>query len=111
MKDFSILLSHILESIELIELFLKDETYESFYTSREKQDAVTRRLEIIGEVVRNLPKEILDQKPEISWKGIVAMRNLLIHEYFDVSIKQVWLVVVQDLKPLKKAVQELLQAL
>ena len=111
MKDPKILLAHILESIECIEASIATVNDEGFYSSVEKQDAVERRLAIIGEVVRNLSVELKEKYSEIPWKNIAAMRNLLIHEYFDVSLKQVWIAVTVDIPKLKKVVQEMIQAL
>ncbi|MFT7184283.1 MAG: hypothetical protein ACI9QC_000621 [Oceanicoccus sp.] len=58
MKEPSVLLGHILDSIEFIESFTKGVDFESFSQNVEKQDAVQRRSEIIGEAVKNLPSEL-----------------------------------------------------
>ena len=54
------------------------------------QDAVLRRLEIIGEAVRNLSDELKENHPEIFWNKAMATRNILIHNYFGVDLKIVW---------------------
>ncbi|CAB3289245.1 protein of unknown function [Methanocaldococcus lauensis] len=60
-KDVKVYLNHILESIELIEEYTEDKSEEEFFTSKFLQDAVIRRLEIIGEAVKNLPTEFKDK--------------------------------------------------
>ena len=55
-KDTLIFLKHILESIALIEDYVKDTTEEKFLSNPQQQDAVTRRIEIMGEAIKNIPK-------------------------------------------------------
>lgn len=75
-------LEHILESIGLIEEYLSGATKEEFFNSVKLQDLAARRLEIIGEAVKNLPQELKDRYQDIPWKEISGMRDKLIHEYF-----------------------------
>jgi uncharacterized protein with HEPN domain len=106
MKKTNILLSHILESIHDIQSYIKDLTKEDFLASKEKQDSVNRRLEIIGEAVRNLPDEFKSKHEEISWVEIVGMRNNLIHEYFGVDLPLVWDTIAIDIPKLQAFVEE-----
>ena len=107
-KDPQVFLKHILESIEAIEDYSKDFHEELFMINREKQDAIIRRVEIIGEAVKNLPEDFKKAHPEISWEEINAMRNKLIHEYFGVDLSLIWQVVKKDLNPLKEQIKKLL---
>jgi len=74
----------------------------------DKQDAVQRRLEIIGEAVKNLPEDLRITYSEVPWKSIAAMRDLLIHEYFEVSLKQVWITATRDIPALKVEILKIL---
>ena len=98
-----------MESIKLIERYTKNVSKEKFLVSRETQDAVVRRLEVIGEVARNLPEESKQLNSKIAWRKIIAMRNLLIHEYFGVDLKLVWAVVKNNLPEFKKRIKEILE--
>lgn len=69
--------------------------------------AVLREIGIIGEAVNALP-EAITVKPEISWRQIAAMRNFLIHEYFNIDAAVVEDVIANDLDPLGTAVEALL---
>ncbi len=103
-KDPTVYLEDIAESIGRIEEYTRDFTLETFIGSTESQDAVMRRLEIIGEAVKNLPISLRTSYPDVPWKQIAGMRDVLIHEYAGVVLDRVWNVVVSDLPPLKATV-------
>ena len=106
-KDPIILLAHIKESIGWIYKDIATITEEEFYENVLIQDAVMRRIEVIGEAVRNLPIEFKKSHPNIPWQDIADMRNKLIHEYFNVDIELVWEVIQKDLPPLEKYISKL----
>ena len=107
MKDEAVYLKHILDAIEKIESYTSGGR-KTFFQNTLIQDAVIRNLEIIGEAVRNLPAEFRRRHPEIPWRGIAALRNVLIHEYFGVELEIVWRVVKRRLPSLKRYVEMLL---
>ncbi len=69
---------------------------------------VVHHLRVIGEAARALPDDVRARAPEIPWSDVVAMRNVLVHEYFIVDVETVWSVLQKDLAPLRAAVQRLL---
>jgi len=107
MEQPTVYLNDILESIEKIENYLNGLTAMSFENNSAMQDAVMRRLEIIGEAVKHLPEEMKNIYPNILWKDIAGMRDVLIHEYAGVQIERVWRTAKDDLPSLKQAVLEL----
>jgi len=98
-------LQDILESIEYIQQFLDGVSEEEFYKNVEKQDAVLRRLEIIGEAVKHLPGEIRKNHSDIPWRQIAGMRDIIIHEYFGITLEMVWIVATEDILDLKAKVE------
>jgi uncharacterized protein with HEPN domain len=79
-----------------------------FFGSRMTRDAVVRNIEIIGEAVKRLPQEVTDRAPEIPWKRVAGMRDVIVHDYFAIDDEIVWSVVVRDLPKLREAIDRLL---
>ena len=107
-KDPEVFLLHIIESICLIEEYSYGMNESSFYKNRSVQDCVIRRLEIIGEAVKNLPVQFKTKHLDIPWKKIAGMRDILIHEYFDVDLSLTWVVVKQEIPMIKKKIEVML---
>jgi uncharacterized protein with HEPN domain len=107
-KDPKVFLEHIMDSILLIEEYAKNVSQAEFFKNRHLQDAIIRRLEIIGEAVKNLPMTFRSKNPKIPWKQIAGMRDILIHEYFDVDLMLTWKVVKQELPMIKKSLSSIL---
>ena len=108
-RNLKIFLKDILESIERIEHYTEGKTDEEFLDDYEKQDAVMKRLEVIGEAAKNIPEKLKAENPKIPWKQISGMRDVLIHEYFGVVMKRVWDTAKNDIPKLKKKTSELLE--
>ncbi|HUX35676.1 MAG TPA: DUF86 domain-containing protein [Candidatus Paceibacterota bacterium] len=106
-----IFLDHILESIEAAEGYACGVSFEEFLKSLKDQDAVIRRIEIIGEAVKNLPETLKNKYTDIPWRKIAGMRDVLVHEYFDLDIKTTWDTVQNDLPEFKKQIQKILNEL
>lgn len=104
--DLRVYIEDVLESIEKIEEYIKPITEKDFYKNTQVQDAVLRQLEVIGEAVKNMPFEFRDKYPEIPWKKIAGIRDILIHQYFGVSLERTWKVVKEDIIDLKNKIIE-----
>ena len=90
----------ILESAKIALDYVFDKTWDEFHEDMQMQDAVVRRIEIVGEAARRISQETRDKYPQIPWREMTSMRNLVIHEYDVVDINQVWDTVQNKLPPL-----------
>lgn len=108
MKDYSIYLKDIIINIEAAQLFIKGMTFEQFVENTMTNYAVVRCLEIIGEASKHVPSSVRKKYPDIPWQTIVGTRNVIVHEYANVDLAEVWKTVLNDLPPLKKQVKKIL---
>ena len=108
-KDPTVFLKHILECINLIEEYSKNLSQADFKGNVELQDAIIRRLEIIGEAARNLPDEFKTSYSDTQWRQIIAARNILAHFYFGIDLNTIWNIVKNDLPQLKEQVESMLE--
>ena len=109
-KDPRIFLGHILDCVADIEEYVETISQHDFLHDKKTQDATMRKLQIIGEAVKNLPLPFRKKHTEIDWKEIAGMRDILIHEYFGIHLKIVWTTIKKDLPKLKKAILELVSS-
>ena len=108
MRDDSLYLRHILNSIKRIEGYASVGR-ERFLAESHWQDAIIRQLEVIGEASKQLSAELKAANPEVPWRRIAGLRDVLIHQYFGVDLDVVWGVVQRDLPLLKDNVLEIIR--
>jgi len=90
---------------------VKGFSYEQFERSRLVQDAVIREITIIGEAARRISSSLKEANPEIPWSSIIGMRNILIHEYFEIDVPEVWKTVQADLPVLKMQLSQIVRSM
>ncbi len=94
------LLHDVLESARLAVSYVEGRTLPEFLDDIQLQDAVIRRLEVIGEAANQLTDQSASELSDIPWREMVGMRNVLIHQYGEVDPSVVWETVQRDLPPL-----------
>jgi uncharacterized protein with HEPN domain len=106
-KDDRFFLLHIRDAVDSIRAYTTSGRA-AFFADKRTQDAVIRNLEIIGEATKRLTAATTSQRPEIPWKRVSGLRDVLIHNYFGVNLDAVWEVVESRLAELAQAVEALL---
>jgi uncharacterized protein with HEPN domain len=106
-KDDRVYLEHIRDALDDIAMYASAGRA-AFFADRMRQDATLRKLEVIGQAVKNLSDGARSRQPQIPWKQIAGMRDKVIHDYFGVNLEIVWAVVEKDLPQLTNAIRDLL---
>jgi len=106
LRDAGYLLD-ILEAARVASGYILGKTKEEFLRDSQCQDAVIRRLEIIGEAARRVSEPTRQRISQIPWVAMIRMRNLMIHEYDDVDLQVVWDTVQEHLPHLIKTLEPL----
>jgi len=110
-RSAEILLRDILQASDLLAQYTSGLTLEEFTENTEKQDAVARRLESIGEAVKGLPQDLRDRYPEVPWRDIAGARDVLVHEYFRIDLDLAWEMVKVDIPDLAERIRRILEDL
>lgn len=110
-RDVRLYLEDIQSSCKKILKYTENLGFEGFIKDDRTYDAVIRNLEIIGEAVRNVPEPIRSRHPEIDWRAIAALRNIVAHEYFGLKDEIIWDVVRSKVNPLLVSVNTILSEL
>lgn len=110
MSKDNALLDDILQAAKAIQRFTRGVSLDQFKANEEKYEAVNRKFEIIGEASRRLSPEARNTFPEIPWKLITAMRNILVHDYDDVDLHVVWDTAHRNIPPLIERLEAYLAA-
>ena len=102
-------LKHILDAIKDIESSTRNVTKNQFNKNKDTKDANIRRIEIIGEAVKNLSSDFRNKYSYVSWKDIAGMRDKLMHHYFGISTETVWKTIIEDIPKLKTQISKILK--
>jgi uncharacterized protein with HEPN domain len=108
LKDDRIRLQHMLDAAREAGGFSEGQTRASLDSNRMLALSLVRDIEIIGEAASRISEEYQSAHPEVPWRNLVAMRNRLIHAYFDIDLDRVWDTVTEDVPPLIATLEALL---
>lgn len=106
-RDYKAYLSDIIGAVNKIERYTNSLSFQDFLQNELVQDGVVRNLEIIGETAKKIPDHIKRKKPDIEWKKIAGLRDILIHDYFGIDVVIVWDIIKNKIPVLKKNILNL----
>ena len=96
-RQYDFYLEDILTSMLRINEYIGEKEFFEFKQNYMVVDAVVRNFEIIGEASKNVPEEIQKKYPEIPWKKMYGLRNLISHEYFGIDYEMIWQIATVNL--------------
>lgn len=102
-RDSKLYLDDMIDAVTAIQTYTTGYDYQTFVNERKTVDAVLHNLAIIGEAATKLSSELKNEMPEIEWRKIIGLRNIVIHEYFGVDHQIVWDIIANKLDPLAEA--------
>ena len=110
LRDKSSLID-ILNACESIERYVENKTFDDFDKDEMLQDAVIRKIEILGEASNRASEEIKNRLPDLPWDKMKGMRNILIHMYDELDLNIIWDTVTKDIPQLKTRLTKLLPSI
>jgi uncharacterized protein with HEPN domain len=107
-RDPEVYLRDILEAINRIQVYTKGLSEAKFQADTLRQDAVIRNLEVLGEAVKQIPEEIRKSYPDVEWRKMAGLRDILIHQYFGIDVEVLWDVVANKLPGVEAGIRKIL---
>ena len=108
-RNHKLFVKDILDCMEKIDEFIASMDFEKFMEDDKTKSAVVRKLEIIGEASKNIPKQIRQKYRELPWTDMAGMRDKIAHFYFGIDYLIVWEVIKERLPEIKPVIQKMLK--
>ena len=108
LREWRVRVQDILDSIAAIQTYTVGMDYSAFAQDRKTIDAVLRNITVIGEAANQVPDSVQTASPEVPWRDMRDMRNIVVHEYFGINRQILWDTIQTNLPPLIPQLQALL---
>ena len=108
-RDYRLYLEDMHEALLRVTRYTAGVSYDAFVKDELRIDAVVRNLEMVGEAAKHVPQALRKQHPSVAWKQISGLRDILIHQYFAVSLPIVWDIVQNEVPNLVNSLRSMLE--
>jgi len=106
-RDWKLFLRDITTCIERIGLYTAGLERKDFFADQKTMDAVMRNLEVIGEAAKKLPDNIKEKYPNVAWRKLGGLRDILIHHYFGIDEDIIWDVLANKILEVKTELKKI----
>ena len=108
-RDYRLFLEDIMECGARVHSYSANLDFDGFVSNRMAYDAILRNLELIGEAAKNVPPEVRARYPELDWRGIAGLRDVMAHEYYGLENETLWDIVQREVPPLVEQIKRILR--
>jgi len=108
-RDYRVFLDDILEAAAKVLKYTAGFSAEKFFSDRKTVEAVVWNLQIIGEAAKNVPEEVRSRYPDLPWRDMAGLRDIIVHQYFGIKLDVIWKVVQSDVPSLVNRIREILE--
>jgi uncharacterized protein with HEPN domain len=109
-RNLRLYMEDIVESCDKILSYTSEMSFEVFAADDRTYDAVLLNLQIIGESVKNLPQEVRDRSPDVEWRKIAGLRDIIAHAYFQIEGSIIWDIVQTKIEHLGRSIEQILSS-
>lgn len=108
-RDVWLYVEDMLEAAARCREYVRDLSQEQFLADRKTRDAVLHNLLILGEAAKQVPEHLRVRTPQVDWRGMAGLRDVVAHHYFGVDWDAIWDIVCTELPPLQATLKEMLE--
>lgn len=106
-RNWQLFVRDMLEAARKVTRYTDGQELASFAQEEMAYDATVRNLEILGEAAKNIPEEIRRRYPEIDWRGVAGLRDVVAHAYFALDEPTLWKIVKTDIPHLLRQLEKI----
>lgn len=104
-RAYSLFLHDILDAMSKIERYINKMDKDTFLQNDLVMDGVITNLNVIGEAARNIPEDVRERYPDIPWKRLIGLRNIITHVYFGIDYHIIWMIITENIPGIRPSIE------